>query len=49
MAVTPPTIREATADDSDAVLELWSQARSETASTPDTPMRSRPGTRPRPV
>jgi ribosomal protein S18 acetylase RimI-like enzyme len=36
MAVTT-AIREATADDIDAVLALWSQARSENASTPDTP------------
>ena len=36
MAVTP-TIREATTDDIDAVLALWAQARSENASTPDTP------------
>jgi ribosomal protein S18 acetylase RimI-like enzyme len=37
MAVNPPTIREATTDDIQAVLDLWAQARSENASTPDTP------------
>jgi ribosomal protein S18 acetylase RimI-like enzyme len=31
------TIRQATQDDIDAVLALWSEARSENASTPDTP------------
>ena len=39
MAVTQstPTIREGTTDDVEAVLALWEQARSENASTPDTP------------